>query len=288
MGERERDFLETTAIRQENISSKHLSDHLDHVASLLRGGRFGLLTDLDGTLSELVSNPEDSVVSPQVRDPLAALCRKLHLVAVITGRSAFQARRIVAIDDLLYVGNHGLEQLENGELSVPASVKAHLQALDELKLSLEAELAVPGVFFEDKGVSFAIHYRNAPDPEEAGRQVQEAVNRKVLTSLGAFRQVLGKMVINILPPVDLTKGTAVVDLAGSRGVESLVYIGDDVTDLDAFRAVDRLVKEGRCEGLKVGVVGADAPREIASQADYILGGVGEVGWFLDWLAANAG
>ena len=257
MGERERAFLQTTAIRQESISVNHLSDHLDHVTLLLRGKRFGLLSDLDGTLSELVSNPEYSVVAPQIRDPLAALCTKLHLVAVITGRSALQARRILAIDELLYVGNHGLEQLEKGELSVPDSVQAHLQALGEMRLSLQSQLAIPGVSFEDKGVSFAIHYRNAPDPEEAGRLVQEAVDREHGAS---FRQVGGKMVINILPPVELTKGTAVLDLAESHGLESLVYIGDDVTDVDAFRAVDRLVKDGRCEGLKIGVVGADAPR----------------------------
>ncbi len=255
------------------------------MTSLLHRRRFGLLTDLDGTLSELVSNPEDSVVSPQIRDPLAALCRKLHLVAIVTGRSALQARRIVAIDDLLYVGNHGLEQWEREELSVPASVQTHLQTLGELRLSLQSKLAIPGVSFEDKGVSFAIHYRNASDPEEAGWQVQEAVERE---GGEAFRQVGGKMVVNILPPVDLTKGTAVLDLAELQSLESLVYIGDDVTDLDAFRAVDRLVKEGRCEGLKIGVVGEDSPREVADESDYILGDVGEVGWFLDWLASNAG
>ncbi len=285
MGERERALPGDTTIRQESISAKNLSDHLDHVTSLLRGRRFGLLTDLDGTLSELVPNPEDSVVSPQIREPLAALCRKLHLVAVITGRSALQARSIVAIDELVYVGNHGLEQWEKGELSVPPSVQAHLQALGEMKRSLQAGLAIPGVSFDDKGVSFAIHYRNAPDPEEAGRQVQVAVDRE---GGEAFRQVGGKMVVNILPPVDLTKGTAILDLAERYGLQSLVYIGDDVTDLDAFRAVDRLVREGRCEGLKIGVAGADAPTEIAAEADYTLGGVGEVGWFLDWLAADAG
>ena len=239
---------------------------------------------MDGTLSELVSNPEDSEVSPQIRDPLQELCGKLHLVAVITGRSALQARRIVAIDDLLYVGNHGLEQLRNGELSVPVGVQPHLQPLNDLKLVLQSELAIPGVSFEDKGVSFAIHYRNAPDPEAAGLQVQEAIDRE---GGGAFRLVPGKMVINILPPVHLTKGTAVHDLAEGHGLEAAMYIGDDVTDLDAFRAVDDLVRDRRCEGLKIGVVGADAPREIADEADYILGSVGEVGWFLDWLSANA-
>ena len=283
MGERKRPLPGTTTIRQESISARHLSDHLDHVTSLLRRRRFGLLTDLDGTLSELVSNPEDSVVSRQISDPLTALCRELHLVAVITGRSASQARQIVGIDEMLYVGNHGLEQWEKGELSIPASVQPHLQALGKLKLSLRSRIAIPGVSFEDKGVSFAIHYRNASAPEEAGRLVQEAVDREVGE---AFRQVGGKMVINILPPVELTKGTAVHDLAEGHDLESLVYIGDDVTDLDAFRAVDRLVKDGRCEGLKIGVVGADAPGEIADESDYTLGSVGEVGWFLDWLSAN--
>ncbi len=250
---------------------------------MLDGRGFGLLLDLDGTLSELVPNPEDSVVSPEIKDSLAQLCRKLALVAVITGRSIEQARRILAIDDLLYVGSHGLEWWERGKISVPPEVQSHLQAIEELRLALQPALPIPGVSFEDKGVSFAIHYRNAADPKEAGRQVQAGIERMGGRS---FKMVPGKMVINILPPVDLTKGTAVLTLAAERNLQAVVYIGDDVTDLDAFRAVDRLDAEGRCRGLKIGVVGEETPRAIPDEADYIIGGVSEVGWFLDWLTAN--
>ena len=258
-----------------------LTEHLDDVTPLLRGKRVGLLLDLDGTLSELAPDPQDSVVGPEVRKALVALRSKLDLLAVITGRSVIQARKIVDVDDVAYVGNHGLERWERGELVVAPEVRAYLPSLAQLLMRLQSKLSIRGLYFEDKGSSLAVHYRNTADPEASGRRVLEA-----LDELGGqeVKLISGKLVINILPPVELSKGTAVDTLTREHSLDTVIYIGDDVTDLDAFRAIDGLSERGGCIGLKVAVAGAGDPSEVASEADYILESVGEVGWFLNWLA----
>ena len=259
----------------------HLSGNLDQVESLARRKPLGLLLDLDGTLSELGPDPEASTVTPAIVSAIGELQSKVGLVAVITGRSVAQAVRIIDLEGVIYVGNHGLERLEGGSVVVDPRIQPYLGLLATLLEGLRSQISIPGVYFEDNGSSFAIHFRNANDPVQAGLQILKAIDDMGHDEVAL---IAGKQVINILPPVELNKGTAVANLVEKYALSSVIYIGDDVTDLDAFRKIAKLVRIGKILGLCVGVAGEESPDAISSEADYVLSSVAEVGWFLDWMA----
>ena len=178
-------------------------DHLVEVTELLKGGSVGLMLDLDGTISEIVPHPEEATVSASMRAVLRELNRSLALVAIVTGRSARQASDIVGLQELTYSGNHGLEWLKKGRLTLTAEVSRFEPALQGLRNRLEERFSSSGLVFEDKAGSFAVHYRHVEDPEAARDHLLEAVEA---LCEGRVKVVLGKSVINVLPPVDLHKG----------------------------------------------------------------------------------
>ena len=212
-------------------------------------------------------------------DFLGRLSRR-WLVAVVTGRSAQEAQRIVGIAGLIYLGNHGLERLEDSVLSVPEKVKMCLEPFLRAKESARTRLSGEGIYFEDKGSSFAVHYRHAPNPRAAHlyiRRELEEVDGQVL------RLMDGKYVLNALPAVNFNKGTAVEGLIRECGIKRAMVLGDDVTDIDAFRAVRALSGKGGFRGLAVAVRGAASPKGLVEEADYTLEEVAEVEVFLRWL-----
>ncbi len=268
-----------------------MQDHLEGVAALLKVGPVGLLLDLDGTISEIVSEPQAAAVSPAIKSALRELCLRLALVAVITGRSAWQARDIVGLQELTYVGNHGLERLERGRFTLTEGVQAYVPFLKRLLERLgerfppsgPGQVPSSGLTLEDKESSFAVHYRLARDPDKARDDALEAIRE---LAGGQVRVLMGKAVINVLPPVNLTKGTAVISLVTEHNLSGAVLIGDDVTDIDSFRAARDLSSQGSFSGISVAVVGPDSPPELEKEADFTLSMVSEVGDFLKWLVGQ--
>src|SRR5688500_15542071 len=129
----------------------------------------GLLTDLDGTLAPIVSDPPSARALPGSTEALAQLAAAGVLVGVISGRAAPDARRILGRDDILVIGNHGLEWLEPG--ADPAAVEADA-AVDR---ALSAVPREPGASVEHKGLSATIHFRSAPDPAAAADRTRRAL-----------------------------------------------------------------------------------------------------------------
>ena len=250
--------------------------HLGEVADLLKSGPAGLLLDLDGTISEIVHEPAQATISQGVKAALKELRLRLALVAIITGRSAQQARDIVGVDQLVYVGNHGLERLEKGTLTVAEEAKPFARSLRKLMERLRAR-DLSGVEFEDKGASFAIHYRNASNPGEAARSMLKAITE---LSEGQVKLLMGKSVINVLPPVSLTKGSAVVSLVRDSGLSAAILIGDDVTDIDSFQAVRRLSDQRGFRAISIAVIGPESPAKLEDEAEFTLSNVSEVEGFL--------
>ena len=262
------------------MSRGQLSDHLGEVTALLKRGSIGLLLDMDGTISEIVPEPDAATVSPVIKLALKKLQARLALVAIVTGRSAVQARDIVGIEKLVYVGNHGLETLERGCLELTEEARAAAPFLERMLASLRHRFPSAGLFFEHKGGSFAVHYRPAGDPERARQDVLEAIHE---LATGEVRIIMGKTVINVLPPVDLNKGTAAVSLIDKYALAGAVAIGDDVTDIDLLRAVGQMSRDREFSSLSIAVVSQDSPPQLEVEADFTVSSVGEVESLLTWL-----
>ena len=234
--------------------------------------RSALLFDIDGTLAPIVLDPGEAAVPARTRALLAELQGRYALTACITGRRALEARRIVGLDSILYVGNHGLERLEPG-----APVAVTDPALEPLAASVRAfasraygsPLEALGVRLEDKDAIWSFHWRGVPDEDAA----QEALS---LVAADAERKGLvphwGRKVLEIRPPVATDKGTAVETALDSRPIARALYAGDDTTDLDAFRKLRALQEEKRIEALCVGVKSSEGPPAIERDADMVVEG----------------
>ena len=246
-------------------------------AFLERPDRSALMLDVDGTLAPIVLRPEQAAVPEPARALLRKLERRFALVACVTGRRAEEARRIVGIESLTYVGNHGLELLVNGELqarsdpSLPelaARVRAFAQS------SYRDGLASLGVRLEDKEAISAFHWRGAPDEQAAAAAVEEIGAR---AQEEGFALHWGRKVLEVRPPVVLDKGLGVSALLQAMPVEAALYVGDDTTDLDAFRGLRELEHSGSLgEALCVAVSSDEAPPDLAREADLTVDGPGGV------------
>lgn len=273
---------------------------------LTQAGKVGLATDIDGTLSPMVASPEEATVSVECR---AALTRLLELklypvIAVVTGRSALDARRLVGIAELLYIGNHGLEILKPYETE-PQPLKAarpYPPLITSVLESLEYKLCHPKretgwqdkLLFENKGVSASIHYRQCSEPEKARQEILNQLTPLVRQSGLLVSE--GKMVVELRPPVATNKGTALLDLVTSYQLDSLVYIGDDLADAQAFESLKNYQKEkfliasnpnlNAFTSLTIGVNSLELPAALAANADFLVEGVAGVEHLLNWLASQ--
>jgi trehalose 6-phosphate phosphatase len=241
---------------------------VQRVVRLLRRPRAGLITDIDGTISPIMARPEEAIVLPEAREALMGLKDALAMVAVVTGRGVADARAMVGVDGLIYVGNHGLEVWgTNGPELVPEArpwVPRLAAVLDEVARLVEAK-SFTGVIIENKGATASLHYRLAPDPDATRRGLLEILARCAITS--GLRLEEGRRVINLLPPLMVSKGSAVTWLAREHNLQRLVYLGDDVTDAHAFRALGVLRHASHLETLGIGVIGPETPPEIRQLAD---------------------
>jgi trehalose 6-phosphate phosphatase len=206
-----------------------------------------LLSDYDGTLTPIVGRPDDAVLSSGIRNRLIGLAKKPDFsVGVISGRGMRELKAMVGIEGIYYAGNHGLEIEGPGLSYITPAAGTTRPLMQELAEQLASNLAdVDGVIIQDKGLSVSIHYRLVVGGED--RTVTDIVHRltTVPCNEGKIRVFSGKKVWEIRPPVDWDKGKAVETIAGEvkklRHAERLltVFLGDDVTDEDAFRVMRR-------------------------------------------------
>jgi trehalose-phosphatase len=215
--------------------------------------RAALLFDIDGTLAPIVERPEDARVPEETRAELRRLAKAYALVACVSGRPGAVAREIVGVEGIVYVGEHGLE--------LDPEADEWAARLREFK----AQTAWPD---EGKPLSAAFHYRTHPDPEAAEKALRVVAERAVEQG---FRTRWGRMVLEVLPPLDSSKGTAVRWLLERNGLERALFAGDDTTDLDAFLALDGLEL-----AVRVAVVSTEGPSALGEAADVVVGGTSEL------------
>jgi len=195
-----------------------------------------VMLDVDGTLAPIAPRPEQAVVPPETRRVIAALAARPGVrVALVSGRAAADARRMVGVTNLWAIGNHGAETVgPDGEIDVDPRVARYQPTVAQAARKISSLVAaVPGVLLEDKTWTLSVHYRLA-DPAVVPRL--RGVVESVATGLG-LRVMDGKAIFEVRPPVPVNKGTAVLALARRLGATDAGYlfVGDDVTDEDAFR-----------------------------------------------------
>ena len=205
-----------------------------------------LALDFDGTLAEIVSDPKDAALSESRLKLLEALNNQPRFaVAVISGRSLEDLKRRVNLRDIIYAGDHGLEIAGPGFDHIPPEAEQFRITVAEIGRVLESALiGISGIIFEHKGLSMSIHYRLVPPNQRA--LALRTIRRITETYLDGskLRIVKGKQVVNLLPPVVWHKGSALAWLLKlldpfPRKVGHVlpIFIGDDVTDEDAFSTV---------------------------------------------------
>lgn len=246
--------------------------------------RSAVLLDVDGTLAPIVRHADDATVPEATRSRLIALAKRYGLMACVTGRRAADARRMVSIGSIAYVGNHGGEVLHPGATSPevdPQLEDAARRVHAFVDTADSSELTRLRVRIEDKYAIAAFHWRGAPDEPAAHAAVQDLASRAQDTGLHVH---WGRKVLEVRPPVHLHKGVGVRALLSAAGLAAALYVGDDATDLDAFRALEELVDERALEtAVRVGVRSDEGPPEIAQEADAVVDGPEGVRDLLDAL-----
>jgi len=209
--------------------------------------RILLLTDYDGTLTPIVDRPEAATLPIQTREVLQSLARQRGLtVGIISGRALDDLKSMVRVHGVVYAGNHGLE-IEGPGLSFIAPLADEFRPLLRLLHAVLSRGLAPvrGARVENKGLSLTVHYRQVEDDqhERVGSIFEQLVG--AARSAGKVKTTRGKKVLEVRPPIQWDKGTAVGLLVerfgqdGARHKSLPVFLGDDVTDEDAFKVVEQ-------------------------------------------------
>jgi len=216
-------------------------------------GGAAILLDIDGTLAPIVARPEDSAVPDETREVLRGLVDRYGLVGAVSGRPGPDALDLISVPGVKVVGNHGLELAPEAD-----AWRGRLSAFRD-------SVSWP---VEDKGLALSYHYRLHPD-HDAARAELELVAERARTE--GFRARFGRMVLEVLPPLDVNKGTAVRALLARAGLARALFAGDDTTDLDAFRGLDGLEV-----AVRIAVASAEGPPELREAADLVVEGPDEL------------
>ncbi|MEU6282252.1 trehalose-phosphatase [Streptomyces sp. NPDC047028] len=262
----------------------------DGLAALLAAPRTALIgLDFDGTLAPIVADPEQARAHPGAVPALAALAPEVASVAVVTGRPAGVAVRhggfagVPGLDHLVVLGHYGAERWDavSGTVSAPAPHPGVAAVRAELPGVLDRAGAWHGTWIEEKGRALAVHTRRADDPEAA----YDAL-RGPLTDLATRHGLIvepGRLVLELRPP-GMDKGVALLEYVREISAGAVLYAGDDLGDLPAFAALEKL----RSDGLPTLLVcsGSTEVTELSDRADLVVNGPEGVVSLLRSLAAE--
>jgi trehalose 6-phosphate phosphatase len=210
-------------------------------------GRAAILLDVDGVLAPIRSRPEQAFVPPEAKAEVERLAERYALVACVSGRTGEDARRMVGVAGVVYVGAHGLE--------LEPEAGAWAGRIHDFARTVDWPV-------EDKGLTVSFHYREADDEEAALEYLREVADRAREAGLVPR---FGRKVLELRPPIDASKGTAVRRLLTERGLARALFAGDDTTDVDAFRALEEVEL-----GVRVAVSSDEAPDDLVDEADVVV------------------
>jgi trehalose 6-phosphate phosphatase len=204
----------------------------------LEGRPLLILLDVDGTLAPIAANPSLARVPDVTRQIIASLVAARDVfVVLVSGRAAADARRLVGVDRVWTVGNHGAEVMDpDGGTIIDAAVARYAETVAEMARTLEPLVGrITGAILENKVWTLSVHYRGVDDADVP--RLREFVERTAVEF--ALRVTEGKKVLEVRPPVNVDKGTGIARVARELGAvddrAAILFAGDDVTDEDAFR-----------------------------------------------------
>ncbi|KAI4364860.1 hypothetical protein MLD38_020896 [Melastoma candidum] len=266
---------------------------LDQIRKQAKNKKIAIFLDYDGTLSPIVNDPENALMSSEMRLAVKNVA-KLFPTAIITGRSCDKVHRLVGLTELYYAGSHGMDivcpvthsnndnhpsyvgqtNMQGKELKLFQPAREFLPMIDHvLQELIRNTKGIQGVAVENNKFCASVHYRNV---DERNWFTVAQIVHETLKDYPLLRLTHGRKVLEIRPAVDWNKGKAVefmlhsLDLCDSASVLP-IYIGDDASDEDAFR----FLRERKCG---VGILVTSAPKE--TKASYSLNDPSEVMGFL--------
>src|SRR5438876_951523 len=201
------------------------------IAALLAQRPLGLVFDIDGTLSPIAATPGEAQLYPGVADSLEQAKHYAH-VAIITGRSVADGARMVNVDGLTYIGTHGLEWADGLPFHTPVHLlpeAIEYVAAGKYLLDLAEQEHMPGILVEHKSVGGAVHYRLAPDPEQARQNILDLLAEPAQRV--HMKLIEGKRVIEIRVPLHINKGHALRSFLQLYALQGILFAGDDQGDI---------------------------------------------------------
>lgn len=234
----------------------------------------GLAFDIDGTLSPIARTSSEARLYPGVAALLERMKTKAH-IAIATGRAIEDGAAMVGVEDLTYIGVHGLEWSGGLPSTHPVQIVpealAYTEAGTQLLDLVESHLAdLPGVYLQRKSVGGSIHYRLASDPAETRQKILALLAEP--TSQLHMLLSEGKRIVEIKPPLPIHKGYALRRFVEHFHLQSIVFAGDDRTDLDAVLEIQKLRAEGK-SGFAIVVQHDDTLPDLLTHADLLVQGV---------------
>jgi trehalose 6-phosphate phosphatase len=243
-----------------------------------RAPRAGVLLDFDGTLSPIVDDPDTAQPAEGVTAALERLAQRYQLVGVVSGRPVAFLQPLVP-PGIVLSGLYGLEVVRGGDHFDHPYAGSWREVVEDV-VRCSAARGPEGMRVESKGLSLTLHYRARP---ELGDEVKAWAARQAGRSGLVARPA--RMSVELHPPIEADKGTAVEQLAAD--LEAVCYVGDDVGDLPAFDALDRLAASSDRASLRVAVGSDESPPELISRADVVLDGTAAVPGFLESLLTDS-
>lgn len=249
-----------------------LAERLDPL--LAEPGRSGVFCDIDGTIAPIVERAHEASVPAPQRRTLGELARRYRLCGCVSGRPAAEARRLVGVGSLWFIGNHGFEVMAPNARDPALSELVQPHAGEAQAFALEQdvrELRNARLRIEDKGAIVAFHWRGSPDEAAAEAKARELAAD---ASDRGLESHWGRKVLEVRPKVEIDKGIALAGLLEEQGIAHAFYGGDDTTDIDVFRALRRLRDEGSLESATcVAVHSSEGPEDLFDNADAVVDGL---------------
>jgi trehalose 6-phosphate phosphatase len=260
-------LLETIGMSKANLEKVTIQ-------TVLSQRPLGLVFDIDGTLSPIAPTPDEAQLYPGVASLLEQAREHAH-VAIMTGRALDDGAAMVNVDDITYIGSHGLEWSDGLPVSHPVRVAPEAFAYFKpgkalLDLAERDLAALPGIIVERKCIGGTIHYRLCPDPEQARRAILSLLEEPARRA--NMRLDEEKRAIGVRTPLDINKGQALLWFMLRFGLQGMLFAGDDHTDLDAVLEIERLRQHGMA-ALAIAVQHNDTPCELIAHADITVHGV---------------